>query len=70
MATISSIGLSGLPLSNLLENLRTNESQILNVIQDRQTAAQARSDAYGKLIDLDGVLARDGCGACRRGNGF
>ncbi len=49
MATISSIGLSGLPLSNLLENLRTNESQILNVIQDRQTAAQARSDAYGKL---------------------
>ncbi len=39
MASVSSLGLSGLPLTDLLDKLKTNESQILNTIKDRQTAA-------------------------------
>lgn len=51
MATVNSLGLSGLPLSSLLESLRTNESQILNTIKDRQTAAETKLSAYSKLKD-------------------
>ena len=51
MASVSSLGLSGLPLTDLLENLRTSESQVLTAIQDRQTAAKAKLTAYGKLKD-------------------
>lgn len=49
MASVSSLGLSGLPLTDLLEKLKTNESQVLTAIKSRQTAAQSKSDAYGKL---------------------
>ncbi|MGB3276801.1 MAG: flagellar filament capping protein FliD [Castellaniella sp.] len=49
MAAISSLGLSGLPLSDLLLNLQKNESQVLNVIQGRQKAAETKLDAYSKL---------------------
>ncbi|GAA0782428.1 flagellar filament capping protein FliD [Castellaniella ginsengisoli] len=51
MASISSLGLSGLPLSDLLNNLRTNGSQVLNIIQDRQKAAETKLSAYSKLKD-------------------
>ncbi len=51
MATVSSLGLSGLPLTTLLDSLQKNENQILAVIQDRQTAAEAKVTAYGKLKD-------------------
>lgn len=49
MATISSLGISGLPLNDLLTNLQKNESQVLTVIQNRQIAAQSKLSAYGKL---------------------
>lgn len=49
MASVSSLGLSGLPLTELLSKLKTNESQILNTIQDRQKAAEAKLSAYSKL---------------------
>jgi len=51
MATVSSLGLSGLPLTDLLDSLQKNENQVLAVIQDRQTAAQSKLTAYGKLKD-------------------
>ncbi|MBV2181211.1 MAG: flagellar filament capping protein FliD [Castellaniella sp.] len=51
MATISSLGISGLPLNDLLTNLQKNESQVLTVIQNRQIAAQSKLSAYGKLKD-------------------
>lgn len=49
MATVSSIGMSGLPLEDLLNNLRKNENVALNVIADRKTATEAKISAYGKL---------------------
>ncbi|MGB6242131.1 MAG: flagellar filament capping protein FliD [Castellaniella sp.] len=49
MATVSSIGISGLPLADLLQNLEKNENQVLLVIKDRHTAAEAKLTAYGKL---------------------
>ncbi|MFA5664743.1 MAG: flagellar filament capping protein FliD [Burkholderiaceae bacterium] len=49
MATISSLGLSGLPLDDLLNNLRTNERQSLDLIQNRADRAQSRLSAYGQL---------------------
>lgn len=49
MATISSIGLSGLPLSDLLKNLENNENKALAVIQSRKTAADDKLSSYGKL---------------------
>ncbi len=49
MATISSLGLSGLPLDDLLNNLRTNERQALALIQTRADQAQTRLSAYGQL---------------------
>jgi len=49
MASVSSLGLSGLPLTDLLDKLKTNESQVLNTIQSRQTAAEAKLSAYSKL---------------------
>lgn len=51
MATVSSIGISGLPLSDLLDSLQKNENQVLAVIQSRQTAAASKVTAYGKLKD-------------------
>lgn len=51
MATVSSLGLSGLPLTDLLNNLQKNENQVLAVISDRKAVAQARLTAYGKLKD-------------------
>ncbi len=51
MATVSSLGMSGLPLTELLQNLQTNENQALTAIQSRQTAAKAKLTAYGKLKD-------------------
>lgn len=51
MATVSSLGLSGLPLTDLLANLQKNENQVLAVIKDRQTVAESKLSAYGKLKD-------------------
>lgn len=49
MATVSSIGMSGLPLEDLLNNLRKNENVALNVIQGRKTTTEAKISAYGRL---------------------
>ena len=47
---ISSIGVgSNLPLGDLLESLRANESQALNLIKFQQTNADNRFSAYGTL---------------------
>lgn len=47
---ISSIGVgSGLPLQELLTNLRTTESQVLNSISSRQKTEQNRLSAYGTI---------------------
>ncbi|SHI18941.1 flagellar filament capping protein FliD [Pollutimonas bauzanensis] len=47
---ISSIGVgSGLPLSELLENLRTNEELSLGLIESRATAVQNRLSGYGTI---------------------
>ncbi len=51
MAGISSIGLSGLPLTQLLQDLQKNENQALAVIKSRQTAAESKVSSYGKLKD-------------------
>jgi flagellar hook-associated protein 2 len=49
MPTIQSLGMSGLPLDSLLTSLQNNENLALQAIQNRQTAAQAKLSAYGKL---------------------
>lgn len=47
---ISSIGVgSGLPLDELLADLRKSENQALNLIQSRQVRAESRLSAYGTL---------------------
>lgn len=47
---ISSIGVgSGLPIDQLLSDLRKNENQALSLIQNRQIDAEQRLSAYGKL---------------------
>ncbi|WP_323017914.1 flagellar filament capping protein FliD [Castellaniella sp.] len=51
MANISSIGISGLPLGDLLDSLQKNENQVLAVIQNRQTVAKAKLSGYGTLKD-------------------
>jgi flagellar hook-associated protein 2 len=57
MATVSSIGVgSGLPLDDLLTKLRSSENRVLTVIQRRQTAAEAKLSAYGKLQDAVSTL--------------
>ncbi len=58
MASVSSLGLSGLPLSDLLDKLQTNESQVLNTIKSRQTAAEAKLSAYSKLKDAVASLQK------------
>lgn len=58
MASVSSLGLSGLPLTDLLDKLKTNESQILNTIKDRQTAAETKLSAYSKLKDAVASLQK------------
>ncbi|MBN9401344.1 MAG: hypothetical protein J0I30_00765, partial [Burkholderiales bacterium] len=59
MASVSSLGLSGLPLTDLLDKLKTNESQILNTIKDRQTAAETKLSAYSKLKDAVASLRQE-----------
>lgn len=49
MPTVQSLGMSGLPLDSLLTSLQNNENLALKAIQTRQTAAQAKLSAYGKL---------------------
>lgn len=49
MPTVQSLGMSGLPLDSLLTSLQNNENLALRAIQSRQTAAQAKLSAYGKL---------------------
>lgn len=57
MATISSIGVgSGLPLDDLLSKIRNSENQALAVIGQRQSAAEAKLSAYGKLQDAVSAL--------------
>lgn len=47
---ITSIGVgSGLPLQDLLADLRASESQALTVIKNRQTSEQNRMSAYGRI---------------------
>src|SRR5690625_1883631 len=47
---ISAIGVgSGLPLDELLSDLRKSESQSLALIQSRQSDVQSKLSAYGKL---------------------
>ncbi|MDX3894122.1 flagellar filament capping protein FliD [Pusillimonas sp.] len=47
---VSSIGVgSGLPLDQLLTDLRNSENQALALIQTRQVSAQNRLSAYGKI---------------------
>jgi len=47
---VSSIGVgSGLPLDELLTDLRNNENQALALIQTKQVSAQNRLSAYGKI---------------------
>lgn len=47
---VSSIGVgSGLPLKELLEDLRTSEGQVLNTITNRQKTEQSRVSAYGGI---------------------
>ena len=42
---VSSIGVgSGLPLQELLKNMRTSESQVLNTISNRQKTEQNRKE--------------------------
>lgn len=49
MATVSSIGISGLPLDELLSSLRKNENQALSIIQNRQVVAETKLSAYSRL---------------------
>src|SRR5690625_1539989 len=58
MATISSIGVgSGLPLDTLLDDLLKAESIPLQMIEQRQEAAQNRLSGYGVLKNaLDGLF--------------
>src|SRR5690625_7848012 len=58
MATISSIGVgSGLPLDTLLDDLLKAESIPLQMIEQRQEAAQNRLSGYGELKNaLDGLF--------------
>lgn len=49
MATIQSLGMSGLPLDSLLTSLQNNENLALQAIQTRQAAVQSKLTAYGKL---------------------
>lgn len=58
MASISSIGLSGLPLDQLLTDLRKNENQALSVIKNRQTDAESKISAYGKLKDAVAAMQK------------
>src|SRR3546814_15354772 len=54
---ISSIGVgSGLPLGDLLTQLRTNENTALKLIQTQQISAQNKLSAYGKIKSALGGL--------------
>lgn len=47
---IPSLGVgSGLPLDDLLANLRSTENNVLKLIQNRQIQVQNRLSAYGKI---------------------
>lgn len=43
--------MSGLPLEDLLNNLRKNENNALTLIKDRKTVTESKISAYGKLQD-------------------
>lgn len=58
MASISSLGISGLPLDQLLTDIRKSENQALALIQDRQKAAETKLSAYGKLKDSVSALQK------------
>lgn len=49
MAVSSISSGAGLPLEELMANLRKNENIALTTIQSRQTASEARLSAYGKI---------------------
>ncbi|OZI74699.1 flagellar filament capping protein FliD [Bordetella genomosp. 12] len=49
MATISSLGSSGLPLQDTLDKLQAAEEQRLTLITNQQTSAQTRISAFGKI---------------------
>ncbi|HRK84945.1 MAG TPA: flagellar cap protein FliD N-terminal domain-containing protein, partial [Alcaligenes faecalis] len=49
MAVSSISSGAGLPLEELMANLRKNENIALSMIQSRQTASEARLSAYGKI---------------------
>lgn len=51
MATISSLGLSGLPLNDLLADLRKVEEAPLGLLEQRQAAQQSKISAYGKITN-------------------
>lgn len=61
MASVSSIGVgSGLPLDDLLTNLRNNENTALTAIQAQQTTAQNRLSAYGQIKNSIAALQAAG----------
>ncbi|MBV6273195.1 flagellar filament capping protein FliD [Alcaligenaceae bacterium CGII-47] len=43
------MGMSGLPLEDLLNNLRKNENNALTLIQNRKVITESKLSAYGKL---------------------
>ncbi len=49
MATISSLGSSGLPLQDTLDKLQEAEEQRLKLITNQQTSNQTRISAFGKI---------------------
>ncbi len=51
MASISSLGLSGLPLNDLLADLRKVEEAPLGLLEQRQAAQQSKISAYGKITN-------------------
>lgn len=56
MATVSSIGMSGLPLEDLLNSLRKTENNALVLIENRKTATESKISAYGKLQEAVAAL--------------
>ncbi len=51
MASISSLGLSGLPLNDLLADLRKVEEAPLGLLEQRQAVQQSKISAYGKITN-------------------
>src|SRR5690606_6751051 len=49
MASISSLGLSGLPLNDLLNNLRTVEEAPLSMLKNRKAVYESKISGYGMI---------------------